>query len=36
MMIKIIIGFLRNLLCELNVEYTNEIYVTIKLIDDFK
>jgi hypothetical protein len=34
MMIKII-GFSINLLCELNVEYIVEIYVTIKLIDDF-
>jgi hypothetical protein len=29
------IGFSINLLCELNVEYIVEIYVTIKLIDNF-
>jgi hypothetical protein len=34
MMIKII-GFSINLLCEFNVEYIVEIYVIIKLIDDF-
>jgi hypothetical protein len=34
MMIKII-GFSKKLLCELNVEYIVEIYVTIKLIDAF-
>ncbi len=33
-MIKIIIAFSRNLLCELTVEYIAEIYVIIKLIDD--
>ncbi len=33
-MIKIIIDFSRNLLCELTVEYIAEIYVIIKLIDD--
>jgi hypothetical protein len=34
-MIKIIIDFSRNLLCEFTVEYIVEIYVSIKLIDDF-
>jgi hypothetical protein len=34
MMIKII-SFSKKLLCELNVEYIVEIYVTIKLIHDF-
>jgi len=34
-MIKIIIDFSKNLLCELIVEYIVKIYVTIKLIDDF-
>jgi len=35
LIIKITIEFLNKLLCELNVEYIVEIYVNIKLIDDF-
>jgi hypothetical protein len=35
MMIKMIIDFSKQLLCELTVEYIVENYVTIKLIDDF-
>jgi hypothetical protein len=35
-MIKIIIDFSKEELCELNVECIVEIYVTFKLIYDFK
>jgi hypothetical protein len=34
--IKIMIDFSRNCLWKLNVEYIFEIYVTFKLIDDFR
>jgi hypothetical protein len=36
LIIRITIDFSKKLLCELNVEYIVEIYVIIKLIDDFK
>jgi hypothetical protein len=35
LIIKQKFDFSKKLLCELNVKYIVEIYVTIKLIDDF-